>query len=81
VTNVSSFYLQDGGKKSTGMDMEQNYVIVTRQYFIRYSLFYVTPQILAVKNLTPPHLTKLSRWRCELDSRRLETVAGGKFEV
>jgi len=26
-TNIShSFYLQDGGKKSTGIDMEQNYV-------------------------------------------------------
>jgi len=30
VTNISqSFYLQDGGKKSTGIDMEQNYVTVT----------------------------------------------------
>ena len=29
-TNIyHSFYLQDGGKKSTGMDMEQNYVTVT----------------------------------------------------
>jgi len=26
------FYLQDGGKKSTGIDMEQNYVTVTLQY-------------------------------------------------
>jgi len=30
VTNISqSFYLQDGGKKSTGIDVEQNYVTVT----------------------------------------------------
>ena len=30
VTNIStSFYLQNGGKKSTGIDIEQNYVIVT----------------------------------------------------
>jgi len=29
VTNISnSFYLQDGGKKSTGIDIEQNYVFV-----------------------------------------------------
>ena len=30
VTNISpSFYLQDGGKISTGIDMEQNYATVT----------------------------------------------------
>jgi len=27
--HFSEFYLQDGGKKSTGIDMERNYVIVT----------------------------------------------------
>jgi len=27
--HFSEFYLQDGGKKSTGIDMEQNYVTVT----------------------------------------------------
>ena len=31
-TNISqSFYLQDGGKKSTGIDMEHNYATVTLQ--------------------------------------------------
>jgi len=30
VTNISrSFYLQDGGNKSVGIDTEQNYVTVT----------------------------------------------------
>jgi len=28
--HLSEFYLQDGGKKSTGIGMEQNYVTVTR---------------------------------------------------
>ena len=33
VTSIShSFYLQDGGKKPTGIDMEQNYVTVTLVY-------------------------------------------------
>jgi len=34
--HFSEFYLQDGCKKSTGIDMEQNYVTVT----IMYSYFF-----------------------------------------
>ena len=40
MTNISqSFYLQDGGKKSSGIDMEQNYVIVTLCIGSRIDLF------------------------------------------
>ena len=36
MTNISqSFYLQDGDQKSTGIDMEQNYVTVTRVYSVK----------------------------------------------
>ena len=36
------FYLQDGGKKSTGIDMEQNYVTVT-VYIHPTALYHGTP--------------------------------------
>jgi len=40
MTNISkSFYLQDGGKKSSGIDMEQNYVTVTLCIGSRIDLF------------------------------------------
>ena len=44
--HLSEFYLQDGGKKSTSTDMEQNYVIVTlwpMYYLFRVDAFSGSP--------------------------------------
>jgi len=57
-----SFYLKDGGKKSTGIDMEQNYVSVTVCIGL---LFRVTAGINGVRVRIRGEVTALKPARAE----------------